>query len=342
MMLKLLVDTCVWLDTAKDHRQQITLRYLDQLIDSDQVRLIVPRQVVDEFARNRDRIIKENTQSLSSVFKRVKDTVSRFGDEAHREATLAQLNDVDHRIATLSEAVIDSIEQIEALFNKAEVVTTSDAIKLRVADRAITGRAPFHRQRNSVGDSILIETFADAVSTRASGDELAFVTHNTRDFSVQVGDIREPHPDIAELFLAKEVKYATSLAQVLNELEPDLLEEVRFELEFEDVPRRLSELLEAEREYELKVWYNRHWGRRNLIEEGKIKLVTKEQWDRKKNKSGVIVDTIWDGALNAARQVEDEFHEGLGPWTDFEGGMINGKLSALRWVMGYEWDMLDT
>jgi hypothetical protein len=34
--------------------------------------------------------------------------------------------------------------------------------------------------------------------------------------------------------------------------------------------------------------------------------------------------------------------DNCGPWTDFEWGMINGKLSALRWALGSEWDMLDT
>jgi hypothetical protein len=342
-MLRLLIDTCVWLDTAKDYRQQVTLRYLDQLIDSGKVGLIVPSQVIDEFARNRERIIKENTQSLSSVFRRVKAAVSRFGDETHREATLAQLNDVDHRIATLSEAVIDRIEQIEALFEKAEVVETTDAIKLRAADRALSWRAPFHKQKNSIGDAILIETLAEVASKRTSGEQLAFVTHNTRDFSVQVGDVREPHPDIADLFLAGEVTYCTSIAQILNELEPNLLEEVRFELEYADVPRRLSEILEAEHLLFRQVWYNRHWNLRISIEDGTHHVVPEKGYCRNPYRADQTLDTVWERALAAARRTEEEVGlENLGPWDDFGWGMINGKLSALRWVLGDDWDMLDT
>ena len=36
------------------------------------------------------------------------------------------------------------------------------------------------------------------------------------------------------------------------------------------------------------------------------------------------------------KKLRDYYHN------DFEWGMINGKLSALRWVLGDDWDMLDT
>jgi len=34
--------------------------------------------------------------------------------------------------------------------------------------------------------------------------------------------------------------------------------------------------------------------------------------------------------------------DALGPYPTFDWGMMNGKLSALRWALGEDWDMLDT
>ncbi|MEH5891632.1 hypothetical protein PO663_24080, partial [Enterobacter roggenkampii] len=57
--------------------------------------------------------------------------------------------------------------------------------------------------------------------------------------------------------------------------------------------------------------------------------------------SGTCSHLPWERAKLAAEKVEEKY-EDTGPWDDFEWGMINGKLSALRWVLGDEWDMLDT
>lgn len=51
----------------------------------------------------------------------------------------------------------------------------------------------------------------------------------------------------------------------------------------------------------------------------------------------------YEGAKRAAVATRKKYGaNNLGPWTAFEWGMVSGKLSALRWALGDEWDMLDT
>lgn len=344
-VLKLLIDTCVWLDMAKDHRHGPTLQALEQLVDANEVRLILPKQSVDEFARNKERIVRESGRSLSSTFKRVKEAVRQFGRDEEKDGALAALDDVDHRITTLGEAVSASVSRIEALFLKSLLIETGDAVLARAAARAVARRAPFHKDKNSIGDAILAEVYRDALASRGLDDSFAFVTHNKHDFSDMSVDERRPHPDLADLFPDDRSIYGIALGEILNGYAPEWMEEVRWEFEYQEQPRLLSEIVEAENLLFRQVWYNRHWNLRIAIERGRHKLVSHEDWDKAapKLRQRMTVDSVWERALAAAKRTEDEVgKDNLGPWTDFEWGVVNGKLSALRWVMGSEWDFLDT
>ncbi|MDP3853980.1 PIN domain-containing protein [Phenylobacterium sp.] len=346
MKLHLLVDTCVWLDIAKDYRQLPVLEATAALCEAGDLELILPQIVLEEFERNKDRVAAESKRSLSAHFRLVRDAVVRFAPDDRRDATLSHLNEVDHLIAVAGEPINDAIEIIEKLFATATKIELTDAMKARAADRAIAKIAPFHRQRNGIDDALLIETYIDALAARQeAGDIYGFVTHNIHDFSQKGGDTREPHLDLAGLFDGAASRYLTNLAGLIGEFAEDLIEEIRFEREFSQDSRKLSELRDAEDRLFRQVWYNRHWNLRTEIERGKHKLVTYEEWEKAgpKRRQKMTVDTVWERALAAAKRTEEELGpDEMGPWTNFEWGMINGKLSAIRWVMGDEWDMLDT
>ncbi len=195
-MFRMLIDTCVWLDLAKDQKQVPVLGVVEEMIKRDMISLIVPQVVLTEFRRNRERVAKENARSLSTHFRLVKDAVGKIGgDKRKTNLVLSHLDDVDHKIPMVGGTAVNTLDRIEKLLNASEIIEPTEAVKLQAAQRAIEKRAPFHRDKNAMADAIIIETY------------------------------------------------------------------------------------------------------------GK---------------------------------------ENLGPWDDFEWGMINGKLSALRWVLGDEWDMLDT
>ena len=340
----LLIDTCVWLDLAKDHQQQSILTALEDLIRQGDIALILPRTVVDEFHRNKSRVIEESSRSLSSTLKRTKEAVEKFGDPRKKNAVLRELNEVDHRIPTLGEAAAESVGRIEKLFAATPITEISDAVKLRAAQRAIEKRAPFHRQRNGIDDAILIEVYADAANAKAStGSRFAFVTHNVKDFSHPTANNKLPHPDISSFFSRVKSLYFITLGEALRRIRPEQFADLMIEQEWHEEPRRLSEIVKAIDELIDKVWYNRHQIRREKVEDGTIKIVEKEIFPVKDHSKRPIQRDVWEGALKAAARVEKKYGlENLGPWDDFEWGMINGKLSALRWALGDEWDMLDT
>jgi hypothetical protein len=229
-MFKMLVDTCVWLDLAKDPQQQVLLSVIEELIQMHELELIVPTIILDEFKNNKVRIIEESSRSLSSHFKRVKDAVDKFGDPKKKQDILFQLNDVDHKIPLVGASTASSaVSRIEKLLRSSPIEITND-VKLRAAQRAIDQKAPFHRKKNSINDALLIESYSDFVLNKNSvGIRFAFVTHNTQDFSNPTESNKLPHPDIAVLFSKRKSLYFISFAEAIHRVQPDLVPDIMLE-----------------------------------------------------------------------------------------------------------------
>lgn len=331
-----MLDTCVWLDISMKKAELPMLLALEHLVQDGSVKLLVPDLIEAEFDRNKDRVIEATRKRLSTECKAVKDIIKSFGGDG-KQAVLDAIDDVNHRLPILSEANQADVSRVQKLFATAARTSVSDQAKIRAAERAIAKRAPFHNNKNSLADAVLVETFHEYQSAHdADFETFRFITHNVNDFSAK--DHRKPHEDFSDIFDGKQSMFFNTTAPAIEDLLD--LEEFHYEHDWawEDQTRGLQEILGAMDELVDKVWYNRHMNMMYGLEEGEVEIV-EDGTERYGN--NVIHRSILKGALAAAEKVREKY-EDTGPWDDFEWGMINGKLSALRWILGDDWDMLDT
>ena len=214
---------------------------------------------------------------------------------------------------------IQSFELIRELLDRGTKLIPSNADHRHVVERGLAKTAPLHRNRNSVADALLIELYASAFAAAGPNDRYAFVTTNSEDFSADAGDKRQPHNDLSRLFSASNSTYrlgATGLEQLLSEEFgqelAELLDESAF---FAEEPRGLDEILAAHQELFDKIWYNRSLSHeQRLLDAGG----QDDEVDKLRRAAGPLV------------RVEETYGvENLGPYDNFEWGMLNGTHTPL-------------
>lgn len=346
-MFHVLIDTSVWLKLAEDHKLTPLLQVVRGLVALKKMRLIVPRLVIDEFNRNRERVAKAASRSFTSQVNEVRKAINKVGgDQKTTKLVLKHLDELNHKLPKLGMPADDTFSTIEKLFNEAEVIEASESVMARAAGRQLHRKAPCHQNKISIADAVILETFLDASKVKMRGDRFAFVTDNVHDFS-SATDHRLPHTDIAASFSKIRTMYFNNLAACLRKIDPSFVSEVEW-LDLQQQPRSISELLQAHTLLDDQVRYNRYQYMLWQIKNHKLKVVTKAQWDEliakdRRNHEKYIIDSILPVAAKNIAKVEKRLGpENVGPWSDFEWGMINGKLSAIRWMLGDDWDNLDT
>lgn len=307
----------------------------------------MPRLVVDEFKRNRERVAKTASRGFTSQVNEVRKAITKVGgDQKTAKLVLKHLDEVTHKLPKLGMPADDTFGTIEELFAEADVIEASESVMARAAGRQLDRKAPCHQNKISIADAVIFETFLDASKSKVRGDRFAFVTDNVHDFSSPT-DQRLPHPDIAASFSKIRTMYFNNLAACLRKIDSSFVSEAEW-LALQEQPRSIAELLKAHSLFDDQVRYNRYQNMMWEIEKGKLKVVTKAQWGEliakdRRNHGKYIIDSILPvAAKNIAKVAKRLGPENTGPWSHFEWGMINGKLSAIRWMLGDEWDSLDT
>jgi hypothetical protein len=249
-MLRLLIDTSVWLDLAKRRDGQKWIVPLRLLQFQKKVELLVPSLVIEEFERNRPRAEAAVTASVLERFRLLRQDLREYGGDERQQ----WLEEMTHQIPFVSAMTLQNFSEVSELLRRGRSLEPTKSDHERVIRRALEKKAPFHREKNSVADALLIELYNTEVNRKDTAkDQYGFVTSNYQDFSAPNGDRRQPHPDIAGLFVSQRSRYlydVSGLNEVLVDHFGKEFTEESESVEFgREEPRTFAEILEAEEEY---------------------------------------------------------------------------------------------
>ena len=287
-MLRLLLDTSVWINIAKSRSGQRRVVPLRTLHLQGKLELLVPSVVIEEFERNRPRAEQGVTTAVLDRLRQARMDLHENGGDKRS----SWLDELPHQLPMVSAATLQNFSDVSDLLRKGTRLEPSQDEFEAVVQRGLAKRAPFHHKTNASADTLIIELYGAAFRDPEHQDDVhCFATSNHLDFSASEGDRREPHPDLAELFADPRSEYACGIEALEDVLVRHLGTDFTYETEETEVlceePRTLVEILAAERE---------------------------------------LVDRVRCGG---------------GPSDEWGSGFLNGRLSALRWVLGSEWDLFD-
>jgi len=205
-MIYLTFDSNIWIYSLDESwKIENHLDYLEPWIQSGEVKLLLPKMIIDEWSKHENSQVNEREKKLNDFF-------------VMAEEILPSAFFAEYKIPAVQRKIIeDQLNRAKNLIVKSEIIPEYSEVKDRIISDGIAKKAPMHK-KSSVADAIIVYSLIH-FSKLNKGNHYFFISNNTEDF-FQKGKIKkEIHQDLKADFDANNIQAFTTLNQLIYFLE---------------------------------------------------------------------------------------------------------------------------
>ncbi len=240
-MIYLLLDTCTWLNCFIPKFRKKIIPSLQNLLDHDKISLLVPDIVHEEFKRKENDFIEKCLKSDLSHVKAVQE-LKLLLKSADRIPFETYLDEIKKALLSRKKEDIIFFSNCNSLLNHKNTIQLerTDEILADATKLGLEKKAPFHRNKNSTADAVIIlqfKKFLTSYNPKETTKEVYFVTFDG-DFA-DPSDPNSAHSDFQEIFKYSNIKWSNKISEVINKIDPTLI--TAAEIEADEEIKRLEE-----------------------------------------------------------------------------------------------------
>ncbi len=216
-------DTCVLLNLATDIKLHDIIIRLLELNEEGKIKIIVSDVVLKELTDHKETIVAKRISSYNGHLKNIKNLYELFSPETE-EILKKEIQAIQSNLPEMEDILNKNLTELVKLISTSTQISFTEVHKSNVVNRAINKTFPFHRNKNSIKDALIAETFIEFIGNIPHDcEKIYFVTDNTDDFS-DVSNKQLPHKDWANIF-NETIIYSTNIASVINSVNPNTIDE---------------------------------------------------------------------------------------------------------------------
>jgi hypothetical protein len=201
-MIYLTFDSNIWI-YCLDESWQIEnhLDYLEPWIENGQVRLLLPKMVINEWEKHENKQVEERQKKLRDFFSMAEEILpSAFYTEFKEPAVQRSI-------------IAAQLNRAKSLIYGSDVIPEYPEVNERIILDGIAKKAPMQK-KSSVADALIVFSLIQ-YSKLNPGNHYFFVSNNTEDFYDKTSSPKEIHHDLKPEFDSNNIKAFTNLDHLI-------------------------------------------------------------------------------------------------------------------------------